>query len=180
MPASFSTNVHFAKRSCGQNPVTAASFAATEPYGVRRVMTGKWECNMKCLCPNRGISWIVFAVIAVGIYFVNIEAQSYLGRRAIENTQIVSFPFDEARAQAEREGKIVLVDVSAVWCSNCRRLDNDVFSNPDVRQTINDKYIFSRIEYESKEGQIFLKALRNVRIPKPLAYPVQWNYHSST
>ena len=120
---------------------------------------------MKCLCPNRGISWIVFAVIAVGIYFVNIEAQTYLGRRAIENTHLISVPFDEARAKAEREGKMILVDVSAVWCSNCRKLDNEVFANPNVRTAINDKFIFSRIEYESEEGQMFLKAYETSGFP---------------
>ncbi len=120
---------------------------------------------MKRIWSNRSISWFVVALIAVGIYFGNVEAQSYLGRRAITNTQLISVPFDEARAKAEREDKLILVDVSAVWCSNCRKLDNEVFSNPDVRKMINDKYIFSRIEYESGQGQMFLKAYETSGFP---------------
>ncbi|CAN5353950.1 hypothetical protein BH20ACI2_BH20ACI2_24750 [soil metagenome] len=120
---------------------------------------------MKRVFSSRIGKWSAFAVVAVSAYFINVEAQSYLGRRAIVNTGLVSVPFDEARAQAEREGKIILVDVSAVWCPNCRRLDNDVFSNADVRRAINSKFIFSRIEYESEEGEMFLRAYSTSGFP---------------
>ena len=43
---------------------------------------------MKCLCPN-------------------VEAQSYLGRRAIDNTQLTSVPFDEARVKASPTSWII-------------------------------------------------------------------------
>ena len=120
---------------------------------------------MKRVFSSRIGKWAAFATVAVSAYFINVEAQSYLGRRAIANTGLVSVPFDEALVQAQHDGRLILVDVSAVWCPNCRRLDNDVFSNADVRRAINPKFIFSRIEYESEEGEMFLKAYSTSGFP---------------
>jgi thioredoxin 1 len=51
----------------------------------------------------------------------------------------------------------VLVDVAAIWCGTCRKLDKEVFANEKVRKTINERFIFTRLEYESTEGEEFLK-----------------------
>jgi thiol:disulfide interchange protein len=102
-------------------------------------------------------SAVFFVVALVGGYFINVEIQSYLGRHAIAATGLESLAFDEALSKASAEGKLVLVDVSAVWCSSCRMLDNTVFSDPDVKKVIAEKYVFSRVEYESEEGQQFLE-----------------------
>ena len=47
--------------------------------------------------------------------------------------------------------------MAAIWCSTCRRLDNEIFANPQVREKLNEKFIFSRLEYESPEGTEFLE-----------------------
>jgi thiol:disulfide interchange protein len=100
---------------------------------------------------------VLFAAIGLAVYFVNVEVQTYFGHRAVENTGLVSTQFDAALAKASAENKLVFVDVSAIWCSTCRALDNNVFSDDEVRKVINERFIFSRIEYESDEGQAFLE-----------------------
>lgn len=112
---------------------------------------------MKKLFSGAIFSWVVFGVIALGAYFINVEVQSYLGRQALENTGLVSISLDEALSRANAENKPVLVDVSAIWCPTCRKLDNDVFADPDVRKYINENLVFTRLEYESDEGQAFLE-----------------------
>jgi thiol:disulfide interchange protein len=52
---------------------------------------------------------------------------------------------------------LILAEVSAVWCSSCRQLDNQVFADPEVRRTIDKRFVFSRIEYESEEGERFIE-----------------------
>lgn len=112
---------------------------------------------MKDIFKSRMFSWAVFVAVAVSAYFVNVEVQSFFGRRAIRNTGLVSTSYEKALTKARNENKLVLVDVSAVWCASCRAMDNSVFSDPRVKKRIREKYIFSRIEYESEEGTRFLE-----------------------
>lgn len=90
--------------------------------------------------------------IAYGGYFA---VQSMLGREALKETQLVSLPLADALERAAREGKLVLVDVAAIWCPTCRRLDREVFAHPDVRRRIATDFVFSRLEYDSAEGRAF-------------------------
>lgn len=73
-------------------------------------------------------------------------------KAAIENHTLA-----DALVKAKAENKLVLVDVAAIWCSTCRRLDNNVFADPQVRKIVNERYVFARLEYESAEGAAFLK-----------------------
>ena len=112
---------------------------------------------MKKFLSSRVFSIILFAFVAIGAYFINVEVQSYWGRQAIAKAALINLPLAEALSKAKAENKLVLVDVSAIWCSTCRRLDSDVFSDAKVKQTINERFMFSRLEYESPEGTAFLE-----------------------
>ncbi len=102
-------------------------------------------------------SWLAFVVFGAAIYFGNIELQSYLGRQALKKTGLESVEFEQALAQAKREDKLVLADMSAIWCPSCRRLDQKVFSDASVQATLKEHFIFSRIEYESDDGDAFMQ-----------------------
>lgn len=78
---------------------------------------------MKRIFHSRFGSAVFFVSALVGAYFINVEVQSYLGRQATAATGLVSLSFDEALVKASAEQKLVLVAVSAVWCSTCRKLD---------------------------------------------------------
>ena len=102
-------------------------------------------------------SWLPFLVIGLAVYFGNVELQSYLGRQALNNTGLNILSLDEALDKARQENKLVLADMSAIWCPSCRKLDSDVLSNDKVKQSINEKYVFARVEYESAEGEAFME-----------------------
>lgn len=101
--------------------------------------------------------WSIYAVIIAGIYFANVEVQTYLGKKALHATGLEVVELDRALALADREDKLVLADMSAIWCPTCRRLDRTVFSNSRVQDAIAASYVFSRIEYESAEGEAFME-----------------------
>ncbi|MGB2913023.1 MAG: thioredoxin family protein [Pyrinomonadaceae bacterium] len=100
---------------------------------------------------------LFYGLLALALYFGNVELQSYWGRQALAATGLVSVPYAEAMVRAKAENKLILLDISAIWCSSCRKLDSTVFSDANVKRTINERYIFSRIEYESEEGRKFLE-----------------------
>lgn len=113
--------------------------------------------RMKKLFSKSVTAILVLAIAAVAGYFVNVEVQSYYGRQALARAALENHSLEEALKKARAENKLVLVDVAAIWCPVCRRLDNEIFANPQVKEKINEEYVFSRLEYESPEGTEFLE-----------------------
>jgi thiol:disulfide interchange protein len=120
---------------------------------------------MKNIFSSKLFSLFLFIVIPVSVYFINVEVQSYFGKRAFENTGLQSYSLQESLAKAKAENKLVLVDVSAVWCGTCRKLDNEVFANEQVRKTLDEKFVFTRIEFETPEGEEFLEKRNTYGVP---------------
>lgn len=103
------------------------------------------------------IKFGAFAVALLLAYFANVAYQTHLGERALAETGLVSLELEDAIQRATDENKLVLSDLSAIWCPSCRKLDQTVFSDPMVQKTIEADFVFSRIEYESNEGEAFMK-----------------------
>lgn len=101
--------------------------------------------------------WAIYAAIIAGVYFANVEVQTYLGEKALQATGLEAVPLDRALTLAARDDKLILADMSAIWCPTCRRLDRIVFSDSRVQEAIANGYVFSRIEYESAEGEAFME-----------------------
>lgn len=120
---------------------------------------------MKKLFSHRLFSILLLIAILAAVYFINVEVQSYFGRQALEKAGLQNLPLKDSLAKAAAENKLVLVDVSAIWCPNCRRLDTQVFADEAVRKIINEKYLFSRLEYESPEARGFLEKTSAVGFP---------------
>ena len=118
---------------------------------------------------------VTLAITVAVVYFGNVEVQSYLGRTAVAATGLESLPLEQALVQALADKRQVLVDMSAIWCSSCRRLDKQVFGDPAVRQAIQAKYVFSRIEYESDEGEALMEAYGVRGFPTLLILDAQGN-----
>lgn len=88
--------------------------------------------------------------------------QRHLGEKAFAATGLEANSLSAAMATAKAENKLVLADLSAVWCPSCRTLDREVLSNETVKAAIDAKYVFTRIEYDSQDGQSFMETY-NVR-----------------
>ncbi len=104
----------------------------------------------------------IFAVVVVALYFGNIAVQTHLGEKALAQTGLNALTLPEALEVAKSENKLVLADLSAIWCPSCRRLDREVLSDETVKAAINQRYAFARVEYDSDEGRAFMDTY-NVR-----------------
>lgn len=100
-------------------------------------------------------SWLFFGVIATALYFGNVELQTYLGKQAMQKVGFAELTLEQALQIAGEQNKLVLADMSAIWCPSCRKLDREVLSQPIVNKAIKRDYVFVRIEYESAAGKAF-------------------------
>lgn len=57
---------------------------------------------------------------------------------------------DEAFAQAEREDKLILLDISAPWCHWCHVMDRTTYSDPGVIDMINDRFVPVRVDADKR------------------------------
>jgi hypothetical protein len=57
---------------------------------------------------------------------------------------------DEAFEKARRENKPVLLDISAVWCHWCHRLDQDTYAVPDIVEYVEANFIPIRVDTDKR------------------------------
>jgi hypothetical protein len=57
---------------------------------------------------------------------------------------------DDAFQRAKTERKLVLLDISAVWCHWCHRLDQDTYSVSDIAEYIQNNFIPIRVDTDKR------------------------------
>ncbi|HUV04695.1 MAG TPA: DUF255 domain-containing protein [Armatimonadota bacterium] len=57
---------------------------------------------------------------------------------------------DEAFEQAEREDKLILLDISASWCHWCHVMDRSTYSNPQVIEMVSEKFVPIRVDADKR------------------------------
>ena len=67
-------------------------------------------------------------------------------------TNFRSITFEEAKAAAKAEGKLVFIDFYTTWCGPCKKMASTVFPQPKVGEMMNDKFVSIKIDAEKGEG----------------------------
>src|SRR6476661_7574582 len=56
----------------------------------------------------------------------------------------------EAFARAAREGKPVLLSITAAWCRACHEMDRTTYADPEVAALVRDRFIAVRVDTDRR------------------------------
>ncbi len=56
--------------------------------------------------------------------------------------------------RAEKENKLLFVDIMTDWCLPCKMMDEDVFSDPSVVSFMNANFINYKVDAEKENGPL--------------------------
>ncbi len=73
--------------------------------------------------------------------------------------------FEEAKALAKKEGKLIFVDAYTTWCGPCKRMSRNVFTQDEVGSFYNETFINVKLDMEKGEGRDFQKHYRVSAFP---------------
>ena len=65
--------------------------------------------------------------------------------------------FSEVLAKAKQEKRMVFMDCYTSWCGPCKMMVQDVFSQEDVGQFMNTRFVNVKLDMEKGEGRELAK-----------------------
>lgn len=60
-----------------------------------------------------------------------------------------STSFNDALKTAKEQDKRVIVDVYTDWCGWCKKMDSEVYSKSDIKEIVEDNFVFVKLNAES-------------------------------
>lgn len=80
---------------------------------------------------------------------------------------------DSLHQKAPQTGKPVLIDLYADWCQPCRMMEREVFSNREVGEFINDRFVAARYNVDRATGRKLMDRYGSGSIPLLLIFSPQ-------
>lgn len=101
------------------------------------------------------------------VLLVGIELSSTTSHSQPTDTGITFFEgtFNEALAQADKDKKLVFLDIYAVWCGPCKRLKATTFKDQAVGEYFNKRFVNIAIDGEKGEGPALAQKLKLTAYP---------------
>ena len=102
--------------------------------------------------PTKRISLMLFLMVFLAMTLTaSSETSTEPDNPKPEKKEITWNAFDDGLAKAAEGNKQVLVNFTAKWCGYCRKMDREVFTNPEVIEMVNDYFIPVKVDGESKK-----------------------------
>ena len=67
----------------------------------------------------------------------------------VKTSNVRAGEFENALKSAKEQNKKVIVDVYTGWCGWCKKMDKDTYSNSDIKDIIEDDFIYVKLDAES-------------------------------
>lgn len=99
-------------------------------------------------------SWVVFFFLLSANLSENKRQNNTVQDKKLESG-IHWMSLDEASKEAKKSGKKIIIDVYTNWCGWCKIMDQKTFSDAQVIQYIQQKYLAVKLNAESQDTLIY-------------------------
>jgi len=115
-----------------------------------------------CLSRASSIRLPALALLLVVFSTAAVHAQSAAdAATAATNSLTADSPpwqsFTEAVDAAEKSGKKVLIDIYAPWCGWCRKMQQEVYTQPALKTFLQEHFEIGRLNIDSRDDQLQFK-----------------------
>lgn len=80
---------------------------------------------------------------------------------------------DAVREMAQKQGKLVFIDLYASWCPPCRMMDKQVFSREDVGEFMQQHFVTAKYDTDKTTGKELMKRYGRGAIPLYLVFDTE-------
>jgi thiol-disulfide isomerase/thioredoxin len=83
--------------------------------------------------------------------------------------------FESILNKAKAQKKLIYVDIYTTWCTPCKQMDTEVFTNSNVGKIFNDNFINYKIDGEKGEGKDLVEYFELESYPTSMFVDGDWN-----
>jgi thiol-disulfide isomerase/thioredoxin len=83
--------------------------------------------------------------------------------------------FESILNKAKSQKKLIYVDIYTTWCTPCKQMDAEVFTNANVGKIFNDNFINYKIDGEKGEGKDLVEYFELESYPTSMFVDGDWN-----
>jgi thioredoxin-related protein len=83
--------------------------------------------------------------------------------------------FENILNKAKAQKKLIYLDIYTTWCTPCKQMDREVFSNANVGKIFNDNFINYKIDGEKGEGKDLVEYFELESYPTSIFVDGDWN-----
>ncbi len=83
--------------------------------------------------------------------------------------------FESILNKAKSQKKLIYVDIYTTWCTPCKQMDAEVFTNTNVGKIFNDNFINYKIDGEKGEGKDLVEYFELDSYPTSMFIDGDWN-----
>lgn len=109
------------------------------------------------------------------IYFFLIPISIITNDLVAQGIQWQTGSFESILDKAKAQKKLIYIDIYTTWCSPCKQMDAEVFTNPTVGKLFNENFINYKIDGEKGEGRDLVDYFELDSYPTSMFIDGDWN-----